>query len=216
MSNPWLTVSLADYEGHMRSGEVQQLGVLSDLFAEAVTLCRPASIAVLGIAGGNGLDHIDTTVTKRIVGLDVNPSYLDAVRQRYSLLSGLELYCIDLAEQIIDLQPVQLVHAALVFEHAGTRRCLENALSLVGPGGALSVVLQLPSEIEQGVGTSGFPSIQNLKSHFSFIDPIWLCATLERPKFRLMREMRRSLPAGKEFWMGIFVRESLNSAAKRG
>src|SRR5665213_493080 len=165
MSNPWLTVPLADYEGHMRSAEVQQLEALSDLFAEPVARYRPGSIAMLGIAGGNGLDQIDANVTKRIVGLDVNPLYLDAVRQRYSLLCGLELYCIDLAEQVIDLQPVQLVHAALVFEHAGTGRCLENALSLVSPGGALSVVLQLPSEIEQGVGTSGFPSIQNLKPH---------------------------------------------------
>jgi hypothetical protein len=207
MSNPWLTVPLADYEGHMRSAEIQQLGGLSDLFAEAVARCRPASIAVLGIAGGNGLDHIDATVTKRIVGLDVNASYLDAVRQRYSFLCGLELYCIDLAEQIIDLQPVQLVHAALVFEHAGTGRCLENALSLVGPGGTLSVVLQLPSEIEQGVGTSGFPSIQNLKCHFSLIDPIWLSETLETRNLRLMHETRRPVPAGKEFWMGIFARE---------
>jgi hypothetical protein len=213
MSNPWLTVPLADYEGHMRSAEVQQLGVLSDLFGEAVARRRPASIAVLGIAGGNGLDQIDTTVTKRIIGLDVNPLYLDAVQQRYSLLCGLELYCIDLAEQIFDLQPVQLVHAALVFEHAGTDRCLENALSLVGPGGALSVVLQLPSEIEQAVGTSGFPSIQNLKSHFSLIAPMWLSETLGTRNLRLMHETRRSVPAGKGFWMGIFVRESSNSRA---
>jgi hypothetical protein len=207
MSNPWLTVSLADYEGHMRSAEIQQLGALSDLFAESVARCRPSSIAVLGIAGGNGLDHIDAAVTKRIVGLDVNALYLDAVRQRYSRLCGLELYCVDLAEQIVDLQPVQLVHAALVFEHAGTGRCLANALSLVGPSGALSVVLQLPSEIEQGVGTSGFSSIQNLKSHFSLIDPTWLSETLKTRRFRLVHETRRSVPAGKGFWMGIFVRE---------
>jgi len=37
---------------------------------------------------------------------------------------------------------VELVHAALIFEHAGTGRCLENAISLVSPGGHLSVVTQ--------------------------------------------------------------------------
>lgn len=207
MSNPWLTVPLADYEGHMSSAEIQQLDALSELFAESVAYSRPASVALLGIAGGNGLDQIDPTVTKRIVGIDVNPSYLDTVRQRYLHLCGLELHHVDLAKQLLSLMPVQLVHAALVFEHAGVNRCLENAVSLVAPNGYLSVVLQLPSEVEQGVGASPFPSLQNLKLHFSLVDPKWLCETLEPHNFRLVREARRSLPAGKGFWMGIFTRE---------
>jgi hypothetical protein len=44
------------------------------------------------------------------------------------------------------LEPVQLVHAALVFEHAGVDDCLDNALSMIAPGGNLSVVLQMPAE----------------------------------------------------------------------
>jgi hypothetical protein len=67
-------------------------------------------------------------------------------------------------------------------------------------------VLQLPSEIEQGVSATPFSSIQNLKSHFSFVDPKWLRETLEARGFRLMHETLRSLPAGKAFWMGIFRR----------
>ena len=164
MLNPWLSVPLADYEGHMKSAEVQQLGTLSDLFAQALAFWRPATVVVLGIAGGNGLEHIDGRITRRVVGIDVNPLYLDAVRKRYSTIDGLELYCVDLAERRVDLEPVQLVHAALVFEHTGVGRCLENALSLVAPGGALSVVLQLPSEIEQGVARSEFASVQELLS----------------------------------------------------
>jgi len=126
MSNPWLAVPLSEYEQHMSSVEVQQLGALSDLFAEAIGCCRPFSIAVLGIAGGNGLDHIDSSITARVVGLDLNPLYLDAVRQRYSHLPGLELHCVDLSERHVELQPVQLVHAALIFEHAGADCCLEG------------------------------------------------------------------------------------------
>lgn len=212
MSNPWLTVSLADYEGHMRSAEIQQLGALSDLFAELLASVRPASVAVLGIAGGNGLEHIDPIVTERIVGLDVNPMYLDAVRQRYPNLNGLELHHVDLAEQLISLEPVQLVHVALVFEHAGVTRCLENAVSLTAPGGHLSVVLQLPSEIEPGVGASRFASIQNLKPRFSLVDPLWLCDALEQRNFRFAREKRCSLPGGKAFLWGVFVQEERNAA----
>lgn len=99
MSNPWLAVPLSEYEQHMRSVGIQQSGALSDLFAEAIGFCRPFSIAVLGIAGGNGLDRIDSSVTTRVVGLDLNPLYLEAVRQRYSNLPGLELHCVDLSDQ---------------------------------------------------------------------------------------------------------------------
>src|SRR5215831_4846669 len=70
VSNPWLTVPLTDYERHMASPEVGQLRFLSDLFAESLECFHPRSVAVLGIAGGNGLDRIDPGVTQRIVGFD--------------------------------------------------------------------------------------------------------------------------------------------------
>ena len=204
MSNPWLAVPLTEYEQHMSSVEVQQLGVLSDLFAEVLGRCRPLSVAVLGIAGGNGLDQIDSSITPRVLGLDFNPLYLEAVRQRYSCLPGLELHCIDLSEQHVELEPVQLVHAALVFEHAGVDRCLENAVSMIVPGGDLSVVVQLPTDSGQTIGATGFSSMQNLKSHFSLISPAWLSESLAGRGFWLIHQTTRALPAGKGFWAGIF------------
>jgi len=124
----------------MGSDHARQLEPLSDLFKCALDLGMPRSVAILGIAGGNGLERVDCTVTKKILGLDINVRYLDAVRQRYSALPSLELYCTDLAGEHLNLPPVELVHAALVFEHLGLGGCLENALSLVAPGGKLSVV----------------------------------------------------------------------------
>lgn len=204
MSNPWLTVPLSDYEQHMSSAEVRQLGVLSDLFAEAIGRCRPLSLAVLGIAGGNGLDRIDSTITTRVVGLDLNPLYLDAVRTRYAHLSGLGLHCFDLSKDRVELKPVQLVHAALVFEHAGVDCCLQNALSMVVPGGNLSVVLQLPAKSGQNIGATRFSSMQNLRSHFTLVSPAWLQESLADRGFRLTHQTTRTLPAGKGFWAGIF------------
>jgi SAM-dependent methyltransferase len=207
MSNPWLDIPLADYEGHMASAQVRQSEALSDLFAEALDLRLPASVAVLGVAGGNGLDRIDSERTERVVGLDINPRYLDIVRQRYSRLPGLELHCIDLAEEEVQLPPVELVHAALVFEHTGTGRCLDNALSLVAEGGALSVVLQLPGETGQNAGKGGFASTHGLQSLFVLVDPKQFYALLKVRAFELVRERSLSLPAGKAFWTGIFVRD---------
>jgi hypothetical protein len=206
MSNPWLNIPLADYEGHMCSPEVQQLDALSELLGVALGRCLPTSVAVLGIAGGNGLDQVDPRITKRVVGLDLNPLFLKEVRNRYGETCNLDLHCVDLAEQRVECEPVQLVHAALVFEHAGVDRCLENAVSLVGPDGALSAVLQLPSEVGQVVGSSDFPSMLRLKDHFSLVDPFWLSRELARRGFRIIHEVHRSVPAGKRFWMGIFGR----------
>jgi hypothetical protein len=206
MTNPWLDIPLAEYEGHMAAAEVQQSGALSDLFAEALAFRRPASVAILGVAGGNGLDRIDSKITKRIVGLEINQRYLDAVVQRHSQLYGLEVHCIDLAEETVQLQPVQLVHAALIFEHAGIGRCLDNAISLLAEDGAFSVVLQVPGAIGQDVGKGGFASIERLRAHFALIDPTQFRETIEARHFRLSYETQCSLPAGKAFWMGIFVR----------
>ena len=135
--NQWLALPLEDYEGHMGSAGVDQLTPLADLFGEALARLRPRSVAVLGVAGGNGLQHVDSTVTARVVGIDLNAAYLASTKARFPDVRGLELHCADLEHDTLNLEPVSLVHAALVFEHAGIDRCLESAVSLVAPGGHL-------------------------------------------------------------------------------
>lgn len=210
MNNPWLSVPLADYEGHMSAAMVNQLAALSALFHQALARCRPESVAILGIAGGNGLDHIDTQVTRRIVGVDIHPSYLEAVQQRFPRLPGLELHCLDLsASQPPQLPPVSLVHAALLFEHTGIRPALQNALSLVTPaGGRFSVVLQLPSPEQAGVASTGFASIQNLRDSFALIDPAQFQVELDAIGWNLVSEAVETTAGGKKLWLGIFERRS--------
>jgi hypothetical protein len=208
MPNPWLAIPLEDYEGHMGSDNVRQLVALSDLFKCALDLCNPKSVAILGIAGGNGLDQIDPATTKRTIGLDINPRYLEAVRQRYKVLPGLELYCADLADEHLSLVPVALVHAALVFEHTGLGRCLDNALRLVESSGKLSVVVQLPSGTEPDVGSTCYSSMQSLRDRFELIDVAQLCLRLEEKQFHLAHQERRLVPCGKAFWLGIFARRA--------
>lgn len=190
----------------MDSRQVGQLVVLADLFADALARCRPRSVAILGIAGGNGLEKIDPSITERVVGFDCNPSYLEAVRQRHADLRGLELSRVDLAEQRVAADPVALVHAALIFEHAGMGRCLDNAISLVAPGGSLSVVLQLPGEPGTEVAATSFSSVRQLRAGFSLIEAAEFRKAVEARGLRLSGEVRRSLPAGKGFWMGLFSR----------
>jgi hypothetical protein len=205
MPNPWLAIPLDDYEGHMGPDGVRQSEALSDLFARALDLCKPESVAILGVAGGNGLDRLDCGITKRIVGLDFNPQYLEAVRQRFGALPGLELCCADLAAQPLSLAPVQMVHAALVFEHTGLGPCLENALSLIAPGGKFSAVLQMPSPTEEGVAVTRFQSVQLLRDSFALIDVSQFCRMLDEKGFHLIHQEQRPLPSGKALWLGIFA-----------
>ena len=203
MSNPWLSIPLADYENHMDAAK--QLSALSELFARALEICRPDSVAVLGIAGGNGLERIDHTTVTRIAGFDINAHYLDEVRSRFDTQSHLELHCVDLSQDAVGVAPVALVHAALFFEHAGLGRALDNALALVSRGGQLSVVLQLPQRDQPGVSNTPYPSMQRLSANFSFVDIPQFRGLLETQGFRLLQEELRPLSTGKTFWLGVFA-----------
>lgn len=205
-TNPWLAAPLEEYEAHMLSPRVRQLAKLADLFGRALAIRRPESVALLGIAGGNGLDRIDPAVTRRIIGYDINPDYLRETAARYQTLAGLDLRCADLARAASDAEPVKLVHAALIFEHAGLGRCLEYALALVAPGGALSVVLQLPSDSEPDVGDTGYESIQALAAGFQLVDPPHFQALVEAHGFRLQLEQTEPAGSGKSLWFAIFER----------
>jgi len=190
----------------MSSANVAQLTALADLFEEILRLYRPESVAILGIAGGNGLDRIDLRVTKRIVGIDIQPCYLDTTRSRYPQLP-LTLHCFDLEHEAISEDAVALVYAAMIFEHTGTGQCLQNAVSLVAPGGSLAVVLQLPSATQTGVSPTQFPSMQSLAEQFNLVDRAKLQQSLESFGFHLHHQTRRNLPAGKVFWLGVFARK---------
>jgi predicted TPR repeat methyltransferase len=206
MRNPWLDIPLLDYEGHMNSANVAQLTPLADLFEEALRFCRPESVAILGIAGGNGLDRIDLRLTKRIVGIDIHAAYLNSIRSRYPQLP-LTLRCLDLEQESLEEDPVALVHAALIFEHAGIGQCLQNAAALVASGGHLAVVLQLPSETQADVSPTPFKSMLSLAAQFKLVDQTKLQQALDRMNFRLRHQTRRDLPAGKAFWLGIFAKQ---------
>ena len=204
--NPWLAFPLEDYEEHMGSEAVDQLAPLADLFGEALARLRPRSVAVLGVAGGNGLERVDSALTTRVVGLDVNAAYLDAIKARFPGLRGLELHCADLEHDTLNLEPVALVHAALLFEHAGTGRCLDTAASMVAAGGHLSVVLQLPSGKHEAVTPSAYSSMATLADDFAFVDPHHLRQRLAQRGLRLTHQARRTLSTGKAFWSGHFER----------
>ena len=123
MNNPWTTIDLADYENHMALEHVYQLQTLNRLMAEQF-LSHPApSLMILGIAGGNGLDHIKPTQFRTVYGVDVNPAYLKRCRERYPELKGiLTTLCANLSADLSPLPRVDLLVADLLIEYIGCDR----------------------------------------------------------------------------------------------
>lgn len=84
MDNPWKNIPLKDYESHMRLDSVRQLQVLNQVMKRQFEEHPVSSAMILGVAGGNGLEHIDIKKYKRIYCVDINPMYLKEASQRYN------------------------------------------------------------------------------------------------------------------------------------
>lgn len=76
MSNPWKKIELSDYENHMSLENVYQLQILNKMMQEQFETYDINTIMILGIAGGNGLEHIDKSKIKKVYGIDVNQEFL--------------------------------------------------------------------------------------------------------------------------------------------
>ena len=197
MASPWFAVPLADYERHMTV--LGQLPFLARVFGETVRQCGARSVLVAGCAGGNGFDQVNESV--RLIGVDLLPEYLEDAARRYPRATFIAA---DLTRDAIPCDPVDLVHAALVFEHCGLEGALDNCKRLVAPGGWLSVVLQLPVEAA-AVAATGVESIQTLKQCFRFIDREQLPDEMSGFAFEFEQETE---VGEKLFWQAIWRRVS--------
>lgn len=101
MNHPWEDISLNDYEKHMSLDSVFQLQTMNEMMKEQFFTYPAKSVIILGVAGGNGLEHIDAQAIEKVYGVDINKSYLKACSNRFPELQGkLETICTDLTKDI--------------------------------------------------------------------------------------------------------------------
>jgi SAM-dependent methyltransferase len=204
----WLDIPLADYEGHMAVPGIGQADLLATQFAELLGKWSPASVAVIGCAGGNGFDRLRPEVTRRVVGIDINPQYVQELAYRYGArISGLELYVRDIQEPVARIAPVDFIYAALVFEYVALEPVLRNLRSLCRPGGILATVLQLPVDHAAPVSDSSFTSLQGLAAAMRLVAPEVLAAAATKTGFELLSSHLVRLSSGKEFAVQSFQRQ---------
>jgi len=209
LSNPWLSVPAADYEGHMGSPGVRQLEFLSRTFGELLAEFEPAAIAVLGCATGNGFERVEPGRIRRLVGLDINHEYLDLCRERYAnRIPVLELVCEDVASFEFESRSMDFIHAALFLEYVDPAVVVEKASRWLRPGGILAAVLQLPVEKRGNVSDTGFTSLMTLEPVIALVEPGHLECIVQRYGFSRVKSARETLGSGKEFFVGVYRLEA--------
>jgi hypothetical protein len=200
--NPWLRVDLENYESHMATPEVGQAALLADEFKLAVENAQPQSLALVGCAGGNGLDALIGIGIGigPVVCVDINSSYLEKLRSRYGgKIPGLETICTEV-ETYSYKQPLDLIFGGLIFEYTRLDEALSALSRTLRRGGKLVALLQMKAA---GVATvSSSPYAQDLievGAAFKYIDVNSMSSTAaSRGLIELNRKVK-TLASGKSF-----------------
>ena len=197
MSNPWEEISLDDYEMHMSLDSVRQLQALDSIMKEQFAAYPVETAAVLGVAGGNGLEHIATDNFRTVYGIDINADYLHAVSQRYTQLSGvLKCLRIDLINESEKLPQAQLLIANLLIEYIGYG-AFQRAVLQTDPE-YVSCVIQINTDEEQWVSQSPYlRAFDRLDEVHHQMEEKALTAAMEEIGYSLILQKSEPLPNGK-------------------
>ncbi|MGN0352048.1 MAG: class I SAM-dependent methyltransferase [Roseburia sp.] len=145
MSNPWEEIDLNDYESHMSLESVYQLQTMNQMMKEQFYAYNVESMMILGVAGGNGLEHISKDHFRIVYGVDINSNYLDECKKRYSELKGIfDTICVDLLSDKLSLPYSDLLVANLLIEYIGYE-CFQRVVKLVKPK-YVSCIIQINTE----------------------------------------------------------------------
>ena len=156
--NPWREISLEDYENHMSLDSVMQLQTLNKMMKTQLSDYDVSTVMILGVAGGNGLEHIDKNKYKKVYGVDINENYLKKVAERYSSddsLGGiLECILADLTKDAESLPGAELVIADLLIEYIGYDAFV-TVIQYIKPK-HVSCIIQINTDTENWVSESPY------------------------------------------------------------
>lgn len=197
MKNPWEDISLADYENHMQLGSVMQLQAMNQMMKGQFDTYPISSVMILGVAGGNGLDHIQKGKFGRVYGVDVNSSYLKEVIQRYPDLEGvLECLCIDLLNETDKLPEADMVIANLLVEYIGYD-CFQKTVRHVDPK-YVSCIIQINIE-DTWVSDSPYLHVfDGLEQVHHQMEKQELEKVMLEINYHVIRTLEHMLPNGKK------------------
>lgn len=145
MKNPWEEISLSDYENHMKLDSVMQLQAMNSMMEDQFNAYPISNVMILGVAGGNGLEHVSKDKFDRVYGIDVNSDYLEEVTHRYPNLDDiLECLCVNLISETEKLPETDMVIANLLIEYI-CYECFQKTIQHTNPK-YVSCIIQINKE----------------------------------------------------------------------
>lgn len=197
MKNPWEEIDLSVYEKHMSLDSVYQLQILNEMMKSQFYTYHVKSVMILGIAGGNGLEHIDTDVITKVYGVDINEKYLSACIRRYPELQGvLDIIQADLMKDTNKLSYADLLIVNLFIEYIGYE-CFQRVLEQVKPK-YISCIIQKDNDISFVSNSPYIHVFERLDEVHHQIDENELLYTMEKVGYKKIIQIENELPNGKK------------------
>ena len=197
MSNPWEEISLDDYENHMSLDSVKQLQTMNSIMKEQFEAYPVSTAMVLGVAGGNGLEHVSREKYRTVYGVDINEEYLRIVSERYAYLSDvLKCLKINLICGSEQLPGAQFLIANLLIEYIGYD-VFQRAVCKVKPE-YVSCLIQSNVDDNQWVSDSPYlHAFDRLDEVHHQIDENSLSTKMHEIGYKVILQTRSPLPNGK-------------------
>lgn len=204
MRNPWEEIRLEDYENHMQLESVFQLQAMNAMMRAQFAACPAKTVMILGVAGGNGLEHLDPGAWERVYGVDINRDYLVVCGARYpGLGTVLETICADLTVQP-ELPHAELLIANLLVEYIGYNH-FRQVVSRVEPR-YISCGIQINTD-DSFVSDSPYLYVfDGLEAVHHQIEEAALQTCMETIGYRMCLRAEHPLPNGKKLVRLDFVR----------
>lgn len=205
--NPWEAIDLDTYEKHMSLNNVYQLQTMNEMMKGQFYTYPVKSVIILGIAGGNGLEHIDRQVFDKVYGVDINKDYLKSCSQRYPQLNGiLETVCADLTKSTEKLSYADLLVANLLIEYIGYE-CFQKAVKQIKPK-YVSCIIQINTD-EGYVSDSPYIHVfDRLDEVHHQIEENELISTMRQIGFQKIIQVENELPNRKKLVRIDFGKEN--------
>lgn len=205
MKNPWKTIDLNVYEEHMRLSSVGQLQALNEFMRVQLEEAGRGTAMILGVAGGNGLEHISSAAVKKVYAVDINERYLDVCRERYSYLGdAVEYICADVSDGEAVLPRADTVIADLFIEYIGCNAFIRQILK-IRPR-SVSCVIQLncgEGFVSQSPYESAFDGLNEIHRD---VDENELGEAMKAAGYTLLKRAQKNLPNGKALIMLTYVK----------
>lgn len=206
MKNPWEEIPLADYENHMRLDSVMQLQAMNEMMRGQLEAYPVSSIMILGIAGGNGLEHIQKGKLEKVYGVDINASYLQAVKERYPNLDGLlECLRINLIDEAEKLPKADMVIANLLIEYIGYA-CFQKAIRQAEPK-YVSCIIQINTEVSWVSDSPYLHVFDGLEPIHHQMEAQALVSAMGEMDYHAVKTLEYRLPNGKKLVQIDFTRQ---------